>query len=383
MNLSSNGTKDHATKPPSPPIVGIRLKKTSTEVIRASTEPLGGGPKADMTIVTRKSINNAVDVLVNAEPELNSMIVCTYPETYPDDGRIVKAHHKAMLEAIRRKFGEISYFTAIEYQRRGAPHFHVAISLDLYGLGEVISLKRKKSGRRYPTFQTVKEVQDWAIDTWIEIISKPDISYNGEKLEWCGVDDDDIEQMRKAYNKYNSGFSWEVMRKKDGAKRYLVKELSGLKSYQKTIPQGYTHPGRHFLYSNDMIFDQRNALTFVLDEGELRNLLADWKYLPEPDKPLFKQLWGTATNLAVKLIEAGYNPVKGSIEALRKYADLRMTTFAKIGDELREFIERWAYIDQQNKAEIDWLNLKRRLAYQDYWTHIFTTGTPPEVSSYA
>lgn len=328
-SLSSNGTKNHATKPPPPPVVAVRLKKTSVEVIRGGCEALGGGKKSQMTMVSKKSVRNAVEVLTNSEPELNSMIVCTYPETYPDDGRIVKAHHKALLEAMRRKFGDFSYFTAVEYQSRGAPHLHIAVSLKLDDYGSPVTLKRKKAGRRYPAFQTVKSQQDWLFSTWLEIISKPDIAYNGEPLDWSGIDEDDLEAMEKAYHHYNAGFSWEVMRDKDGAKRYLVKELTGLKRYQKTIPEGFKNPGRHFLYSHDMIFDPKNAITFVVDDLELRTHLekAGWKFLPSSDKLLPKFLWNVASDLAITLVEAGLQPVKGGLDALKKYFDHRIYQF--------------------------------------------------------
>jgi hypothetical protein len=372
-----------ATKFSPPVIVAVRLKKTSTEVIRASTEPLGGGKKEEMTVVTRKSIKNAVEVLTNADPELNCMLVATYPETYPDDGRIVKAHHKGLLEAMRRKFGDFSYFTAIEYQSRGAPHLHVGLSIELSKLGEVVSLKRKKSGRRYPAFQTVQSLQDWAFETWLGIIGKPDISYNGEALEWDGIDEEDVEAMHKAYYHYNSGFSWEVMRSQDGAKRYFVKELTGLKLYQKTIPQNYTRPGRHFLYSEDMRFDkEKNGLTFIVNEGQLRGLLknAGWKFIPDEGKPLFKYLWNSAAELAVALIEAGFEPIESTIKALRQYADLRMTQFVQKGDDLRQWLERVALIYGNSRSEMHWERFKeafrRQLIYEAQWRYIFNTGPP-------
>lgn len=363
-----------ATKPPPPVVIGVRLKKTSAEVIRASTEPLGGGKKEEMTVVTRKSIKNAVEVLTNAEPELNSMMVCTYPETFPDDGRIVKAHHKAMLEAVRRKFGYLSYFTAMEYQSRGAPHFHIGLSLNLgeLGQGEVITLKRKKAGRRFPAFQTVKPIQDWAFETWLDIIRKPDISYNGEPLDWEGIDEEDEEAMRIAYEKYNSGFSWEVMRERNGATRYFVKELTGLKLYQKTIPSGYKHPGRHFLYSEDMRFNQENAITFIVDEGKLRELLqaAGWKYLPEEDKPLYKYLWNTAADLAVALIEAGYMPVKAGLDALKRFADQRLIQFISGKVDWQQLWE--ADVKQYQKAKAHWEDKVKSIIKRLEWEFIMS-----------
>lgn len=377
-DLSSNGTKNHATKPPPPVIVGVRLKKTTAEVIRAASEPLGGGKKAKMTVISRKSITNAVEVLTNAEPELQSMIVATYPDTFPDDGRIVKAHHKALNEAIRRKLGDFSYFTAVEYQKRGAPHYHQGTSFNLSDYGEVVTLRRKNMTRRKPTFQTVQELQDWAFETWLDIIAKPDISYLGEPLNWSGVDEDDQEMMRKAYYHYNSGFSWEVMREKDGAKRYFVKELTGLKLYQKTIPAGFENPGRHFLYSHDMLFDPENEINFVINGDRLRELLqlSGWKYVPEEGKPLFKYLWNAASGLAVALIEAGYEPVKSGLKALKEYTDQRIVAFADMTDELTQQAAGAGIFGYAKYAADYWQRVKQGYERQQYWERVFATGPP-------
>lgn len=378
MTSRQMAQKFMATKPPPPVIVGIRLKKTSGEVIRAASEPMGGGAKAKMTVISRKSITNAVEVLTNAEPELQSMIVATYPETYPDDGRIVKAHHKALNEAIRRKLGDFSYFTAVEYQKRGAPHYHEGTSFDLSALGPVSTLQRKKMTRRKPTYQTVKPLQDWAFETWLDIISRPDISYSGEPLNWSGIDDDDQEMMRKAYYHYNSGFSWEVMREKDGAKRYFVKELTGLKLYQKTIPADFQNPGRHFLYSYDMQFNPKDAIEFAIDGGSLRELLvvSGWKYGPEEGKPLFKYLWNAASGLAVALIEAGYEPIKTGLKALKEYTDHRVVAFADMTDDVTKAAAGMSMFNYYTDTIAYWNNLKKRYERQQYWERVCATGPP-------
>ena len=50
-------------------------------------------------------------------------VTLTYPERFPD-GTIAKQHQRALMERIRRLHPEASAIWRIEYQKRGAPHFH-------------------------------------------------------------------------------------------------------------------------------------------------------------------------------------------------------------------------------------------------------------------
>jgi len=53
-------------------------------------------------------------------------IVLTYPDKYPTTIR-AKQNKRSMLERIRRRFPETSGIWRIEYQKRGAPHFHLLL----------------------------------------------------------------------------------------------------------------------------------------------------------------------------------------------------------------------------------------------------------------
>jgi hypothetical protein len=346
-------------------------------VLRASVDQQGGGVRQAVTEISRNSIKNAVEVLANADPELNSMMVCTYPETFPTDGRIVKSHFKRLRQAIERRFGAFSYFAAVEYQQRGAPHLHIALSFNLRDLGPVVKLKRRKMSRRHPFFETVPELQNWAFRAWKDIISKPDPVYNGVKLDWVGLDGDDLASMDAAYHQHNAGFSWEVMREKNGASRYFVKELSGLKGYQKTIPDGFLNPGLHFLYSRDMKFDEEQAIDFLVTEAEIRELLNEikWNYLPSPDKVLFKRLWNTAAELGIKLIERGYIPIgKNTLEAIKTFTDLRMDIFVDRTSNVYQQALQYKGFELIMTAIDHWNRVKRKIIADDAWNFTFSTG---------
>ena len=52
------------------------------------------------------------------------MVTLTYPSKFPD-GVEAKRHLRAFLERVRRRWGQSSGFWKLEFQERGAPHFHL------------------------------------------------------------------------------------------------------------------------------------------------------------------------------------------------------------------------------------------------------------------
>ena len=257
-------------------------------VVRREPLPKRRGQKREgdtIKTISRASIKNAQFILANTEVEFSSLITLTYPKTYPTNGKIVNAHFRALHERMRRRFGSQNYFSVREFQKRGAAHFHIAIDIDLAELGDVETVTRGKMSRRRAKFNTVKPIQNWLFEAWVDIISKP-------KKGWSGLSVGDIDAMAKAYYEYNSGVSWEVMRKKDGAKRYLVKELSSLKSYQKRIPEGFEAPGRTFLY-NPEVKPTGPKVCFKLSALEVMELLREigFEHLPHTIYELCNTVW--------------------------------------------------------------------------------------------
>lgn len=366
--------------PPLPPLVGVQFFSNDVRLVRAAAPARGGGPRQKCEQISSSSIKNAKFVIANSDPDLKSLICCTYPATFPADGRIVKAHHKSLLQRIRAKFGPISYFTAFEYQSdRSAPHFHTAISVNLASLGDVVTLKRKgRFGRRYPSFQTVSSLNVWLFEAWLDIISShEEITYKKEVLDWVGLPQEDVDKMRIAFYECNSSTAWEIMRSDIGAKHYMVKELSGLKSYQKIVPEWYDNPGRHFLYSRDMRPGDP-IQEFVLGDSETREILESilWRWLPKAGRPLNKVIWNIAADMVIELLQRGYRPLSGdlvdslgaslspsSLNALRKFDDLRMIEFMGGSDLYSEgTINSWfAY----NEAVIKRAKLKQRILQKE------------------
>ena len=62
----------------------------------------------------------------NSEDVWKSFITLTYPEYYPCDGKTTKNHLNAFLQYLRRR--KIKYVWVLEFQKRGAPHYHIVAS---------------------------------------------------------------------------------------------------------------------------------------------------------------------------------------------------------------------------------------------------------------
>jgi hypothetical protein len=63
----------------------------------------------------------------NYRQDFRVMVTLTYPATWPRSGPAVKAHLRAFTERVRRLgwFDEASWVWFLEFQDRGAPHFHL------------------------------------------------------------------------------------------------------------------------------------------------------------------------------------------------------------------------------------------------------------------
>ena len=75
---------------------------------------------------TKKSAKNLRHVIRNSENMWKVFITLTYPEDFPCNGKETKAHLNAFLQYLRRK--EIKYTWVLEFQSRGAPHYHIIAS---------------------------------------------------------------------------------------------------------------------------------------------------------------------------------------------------------------------------------------------------------------
>jgi hypothetical protein len=83
-------------------------------------------------------------------------VTLTYPLVFPKDSKTYKEHLRLMGIAIERKYKRSGFIWRLEFQRRGAPHYHLL----LYG----VSCKGKE----------IQVIRSWFASKWYEIVNSGD-----------------------------------------------------------------------------------------------------------------------------------------------------------------------------------------------------------------
>jgi len=95
--------------------------------IKASFSALGkagGGHRSTVTEFSANSRRRMLRKLARIAPKRVVFVTLTYPERYPDPNK-AKDHLRAFFERIRRRYPDSSGIWRMEFQERGAPHFHI------------------------------------------------------------------------------------------------------------------------------------------------------------------------------------------------------------------------------------------------------------------
>jgi hypothetical protein len=162
--------------------------------------------------------------------EYTGMVTLTYPEYFTANGAIVKEHLHRFLQELHRHSArhdtsiESSSFWFLEFQERGAPHFHI--------------------------LTTIRPGKVWIASTWYRIVGS-----ESEYHESCGTR---VETIRSG---------------RAGMASYVTKYAA--KSEQKVVPLGYENVGRFWgIYGGRSTV---SAVTFVAstesDQNKAKNSL--------------------------------------------------------------------------------------------------------------
>lgn len=191
--------------------------------------------------LSRRSLARLAFVSRETSVDFDYFATLTYPANYPDDGRKSKEHLNRHCGWYRRR--NMSYLWFLEFQIRGAPHYHVFLS-----------------------------------------------GYDGDRIghakSWARAVSNDDEEYRLTFSVHSRPEFLEPIRNKNGAARYATKYA--LKTKQKAVPKGYLNCGRFWGCSNDVLSNIPTPGHIEVNEAEVRLFLKnrghpawDWDILPK------------------------------------------------------------------------------------------------------
>ena len=242
------------------PVTGIEIYKQDTVVVRSGTAPSNDIPeRSEITMFSKKSRRRLAFVASNTDVVFRTMLTLTYPLEYPSDGKTVKKHFHAFLSWLRRDTGGTSYLWFLEFQKRGAPHFHILISMPMPSSVADRSAFRLR--------------MSW---TWYRLVGSGDLKH------------------------FAAGCRAARIRNKEGARNYTVKYAWKMK--QKTIPKEYRNVGRLWGASRNVKPVCRQEVKCT--EDDVRGVILNWKHAPDEDRTMYRVLYETAS-LFTDYIQAG------------------------------------------------------------------------------
>lgn len=239
------------------PIIGATLYPGGLIVKRLNLSPFQGirqKPKrGEIGRLSRRSLSNLLLLVSVRKSELKSMMTLTYGPNFPNSGKEVKTDLNRFLTRFRQVYRGAGYIWFLEFQRRGAPHIHVLLTVDGPDQGE----------RRWFSWlwsNIACKGQNWPY-TSLQV-------FNGRLVE-----ERELETMEVVRWWHNREKAWEGVRLKDGAARYAAKYA--LKPYQKKVPLGYRDVGRFWGCSRGMgigdgelvVGSERQIREFLLLKG--------------------------------------------------------------------------------------------------------------------
>jgi hypothetical protein len=205
------------------PIRAMKKYRRDVQIIKKCGEDFTsiGRPKGAVIKRFSHASRYRLEKLVrNVTVDFHSMLTITYPKDFPRDGYQVKKDLNRFQKWLVRQGSNVQGVWFLEFQKRGAPHFHFLLTLDLASFGTLSTFRRTllTRGHKSETFQTVKPLQDKASKAWFRIVGSGDEKH------------------------LRAGLCWEILQTEEAAQRYAAKHSQ--KPHQKTVPLEFRNVGR-------------------------------------------------------------------------------------------------------------------------------------------
>jgi hypothetical protein len=205
------------------PIRAMKKYRRDVQIIKKCGEDFQSVGRPKGAIITRfsgASARRLLHFVRNVPVDFRSMLTITYPRDFPRDGIQVKRDLNRFQKWLVRQGTNVQGVWFLEFQGRGAPHFHFLLTLDLSFFGSLTTIRRTgpPRGQKSEDFQTCKFLQDKASKAWFRIVGSGDEKH------------------------LRAGVCWELLEHEEGAQRYASDHAMKMK--QKTVPLEFRNVGR-------------------------------------------------------------------------------------------------------------------------------------------
>lgn len=247
---------------------GVEIYASTVITKRFGRVGSGNTERQEILNLSTDSLANLAFIAFNTPAHFPSMMTLTYPAKFSNEGRQIKEHLDNFLRWYKYHYQGHKYLWFLEFQRRGAPHFHLLSTVDLGEYGKLATVRRVKDGKRQ-TWQT-----HW--ETWKE--------------------------QEQAWKKLGGGLTaWEVINDVEGGKKYAARYAT--KAHQKAVPPTYRNVGRFWGHSREGVKPDPSGF-YECSEAQLREALkrGGWEHLPDDGELIYRELFQAAKAIDLSLL---------------------------------------------------------------------------------
>lgn len=216
-----------------------------------------------ITVVSKRSLDKLALLVRGSSVKFTSLMTLTYGANFPMSGRLAKKNLNHALITFKRKFGWFEYVWVLEFQERGAVHFHIAATLP-----EPTELDRLIFAE---TWQAVSTPYHW-------FYTAIDYPYGIKNFKGHLSTDETVLEQHKSIE------HWEKVRRGDSLSHYFAKYT--MKIRQKKVPSWYSDVGRFWGASSGVrlpageYFHGNDELVRQLGDAYGRDIRG-WEVLPK------------------------------------------------------------------------------------------------------
>jgi len=249
------------------PVVGIVSFRGGIIVRRACTIGLSQAryihERKKIRMVSKRSLDRLALLVRCTDVKFNSLMTLTYGANFPFSGRLAKKDLNHFLITAKRSFGLFEYVWVLEFQERGAVHFHIATTLP-----EPTKTDREIFAYHWARISTP---YDWDY-------SQVDYPYGKKNFKSI------LSTNLAVFEQHRHLEHWEKVRKGDSLSHYFAKYT--MKIRQKKVPNHYSDVGRFWGASSGVRMPEGKY--FHGNDRTVRDVcaaygrnLADWEVLPK------------------------------------------------------------------------------------------------------